>query len=276
MKFQNLLQVLFYAVCSSTLLFFSPAGAQEWAFLPIRPLFAPLIADPREPHMSATAYLTQTQWEGAVGETFEFLRFTPPGGGEWGWGLLASGFIWLDEQGATFPMRDSDWYLGTYFSHHPTGSPWSFRLDYTHVSSHLGDALAETQQRIIYTRESFRLTASCQVFPDLRVYGGGGWSGHIAPSEPSLFFHGGLEGYSAPFDFLQTEVRGYLGYDLKIKEEAGGAVNHALQLGLQWKPRGGNGQDVRLAVTYFNGNDEWGQFYQQKDEHLGLGIYFDP
>ncbi|HUO56605.1 MAG TPA: DUF1207 domain-containing protein [bacterium] len=262
-------------LCGSILFCFSPLRAEEWVFLPERPLFHPLIADPREPHLSATAYLNQTQWEGAIGQAFEFLRYKP-GDGEWGWGLLASAFTWLDEDGATFPMRDSDWYLGTYISQRPTGSPLSFRLEYLHVSSHLGDALSSQQARIIYTRESFRLTGSYDPLPEWRLYAGGGYYGHIAPAEPPWFFHAGTEIYSQPFQFLDTNLRLYAAYDLKVKQEAGGVTNHAIQIGFQWKPKDEKGQVIRLALTYFNGNAEWGQFYQQKDEHLGLGLFFDP
>ena len=265
-------------LCVGCFLFFlsSPLVAEEWVFLPDRPLFRLLAADPREPHLSATAYLNTNQWEGAIGQSFEFLRYQSEGAGEWGWGLLASAFTWLDENGATFPMRDSDWHVGTYISQRPVGSPLSFRLEYLHVSSHLGDALSAQQARIIYTRESFRMTGSYEILPEWRFYAGGGYYGHIAPAELPWFFHAGTEIYSQPFLFLDTNLRFYAGYDLKIKQEAGGVTNHALQAGFQWKPKDGKEQAVRLALTYFNGNAEWGQFYQQKDEHLGLGLFFDP
>jgi hypothetical protein len=169
----------------------------------------------------------------------------------------------------------SDWYMGMYFSE--SSGAFSHRLEYMHVSSHLGDELFNTVQRFIYTRESFRFTTSFKPWENLRLYAGIGYWGHIDPSEKPFFLHCGAEVYTVPGPFLLgTIAQGYFTYDLKIKDEASGVVNHAFQLGLKWKWQKETHQAVRLAVLYENGNSEYGQFYHQQDNHWGLGIYFDP
>ena len=150
-------------------------------------------------------------------------------------------------------------------------------LEYVHISSHLGDELFDYVPRFIYTRESFRFTSAFRPSERFRLYVGVGYWGHVDPVEKPFFLHGGVELYSEYWNFLLgTQGRGYFGYDLKVKEEAGGIVNQAFQLGLQWKLSQESHQAIRLALLYFNGHSEYGQFYLQKDDHWGIGVYFDP
>src|SRR5579872_5299997 len=102
------------------LLFLFPLAAwaeeNQWVFLPVRPLFQPLIGDPREPQTGVIAYTSQSQFEGAFGTTLELLRYSPPDKTQWGWGVLGSGFILLGVEGVAFPLRANDWYAGMYLS----------------------------------------------------------------------------------------------------------------------------------------------------------------
>ena len=174
-----------------------------------------------------------------------------------------------------FPRGSAIGTSGTYFSQ--SSGAFSHRFEYTHVSSHLGDELFDYVPRIIYTRESFRLTSSFQPSKEFRLYAGAGYYPHIAPQEPPFFMHGGVELYTPYFEFLaHTTARAYMTYDLKIKDEAGGVVNHAFQWGLEWREKEDSGHALRFALLYYNGNSEYGQFYQQKDDHWGFGFYFDP
>ncbi len=280
----------------AVVLIFSPylvfAGEERLVFLPSEPAFERLIADPREPHNSILIQSGPNAYEGAVGSAIELLQWRASDQSRWGWGILGGAYIGLGMADATsyplrvvnvngvltynvFPERISDWQLGVYFSE-STG-PLSHRLEYVHFSSHLGDELFDYVPRFIYTRESFRYTASFQPSENLRLYGGAGYWGHIDPAEKPFFLHAGCELFTGAFEFLfKTSGRVYAGYDLKVKDEAGGVVNQALQWGLQWKWKKESRPAVRLAFLYYNGNSEFGQFYREKDEHWGFGIYFDP
>lgn len=245
-------------------------------FLPSHPAFDRLIGDPREPQNAILANLTYPRFEGSVGPTLEFLQWVPKDGSRWGWGIWGASFIELDSLGHfTYPERASDWYLGMYFSE--TSGVLSNRLDYTHVSSHLGDELFLAIPRFIYTRESFRWITSFTPSEQVRLYGGAGYSPHVAPMEKPFFFHLGAELYTGYFDFLLgTTGRGYFTYDLKVKDEAGSVTNQDFQWGFQWKGKRESEGGVRLALTYYNGNSEYGQFYEVRDNHWGLGVFFDP
>ena len=268
------------------------AGEEKLVFLPPQPAFEKLIADPREPHDGIQIQSGSIPYEGDIGSAIELLQWRPADGSLWGFGILGAASIGLGtadpdaypkrlvyEGGVLnynlFPELVSDWQLGAYFSQ--SSGAISHRLEYTHVSSHLGDELFDYVPRFIYTRESFRYILSFQPSENARLYAGAGYSGHIDPAEKPFFLHAGAELYTNPFEFLfHTAGKGYLGYDMKLKAEAGGVFNQALQLGLQWKWKKESRQAVRLAVLYYNGNSEFGEFYRQKDEHWGFGIFFDP
>jgi hypothetical protein len=268
-------------------------AGEELRFLPNDLVFQPLIGDPREPHNEIRIQNGMNPYDGAIGSTIELLQWKPADQSRWGWGILGAGFIGLGSVTDAsaypdrvvhrdgfdifnnFPERVSDWHLGTYFSQ--SSGEFSHRLEYLHISSHLGDELFGYVPRFIYTRESFRLTSSFQPSSEFRFYAGVGYWGHIDPEEKPFFMHAGTEIYSPSFGFIAgTTGRGYFTYDLKIKDEAGGVVNHAFQLGLQWKWKKETSQAIRFAVLYYNGNSEYGQFYKQRDDHWGFGIFFDP
>lgn len=252
------------------------AGEDQLLFLPTQPVFNQIIGDPREPQNYLIANLSYPRFEGAIGPTLEFLQWRPSDGSRWGWGIMGASFIELDSLGNfVYPERVSDWYLGMYFSE--SSGDFSHRFEYMHVSSHLGDELFNFIPRIIYTRESFRWTTSWKPSESFRLYAGVGYYPHIAPAEPPLFAHAGLEFYSDYFGFLLGSVgRAYFTYDVKAKEEEGGVVNQNFQWGIQWKWKKETHQALRVALSYYNGNSEYGQFYESNDNHWGIGIYFDP
>ena len=263
------------------LLLSGPAFAEErWDLLPAEPVFGPLIGDPREARDAIDVQLDHNHFDGCVGQTIEILQWHPNTGSVWGWGIEGSSHIQLDSIGnATFPERVSDWGLGTYFSFR--SDDFSARLQYLHISSHLGDALfyPPNPPHIIYSRESLRFILSWEVSETFRLYGGPGFWTHITPNSADSrpFGHAGLELYTYSFPLIAgTLGRGYFSYDFQIYAEAGVVVDQAFQAGLQWKWKKDSHQSIRLAALYYTGNSQYGQFFRSADSYLGLGIFFDP
>ncbi len=268
--------------------------AQEntWEFLPAVPVFEPLLGDPREGSNGVNLRTGKINFEGAVGSTLEFLQWRPDKVERWGWGIMGSGFVGLDSVNYSdypnravtvngnlvydeFPEMVNDWYFGMYFSE--SSGNFSNRLEYIHVSSHLGDELFDYVPRFIYTRESFRFTSSYQPSDQFRLYAGLGDYPHMAPDDKRLFVHAGTEIYTGFSTFVwATTGRGYFTYDVKVKQEAGGVVNQEFQLGFQWKWKRDSRAAIRSGILYYNGNSEYGQFYLQNDNHWGFFVYFDP
>ena len=259
------------------LLAFLPLAAQageQWNLLPVIPLFKPLIGDPREPQTSVMAYTSQAQFEGAIGRKVDLLHWYPGDGTAWGWGILGAGYILLGQQGVAFPMRANDWYAGMYLSE--TTGAFSHRLEFVHQSAHLGDSYEGSLEPMIYNGEYFSFATSFQPSENLRLYTGlGAWENHY-PYGNAFFASFGTELYSPSLDFGGTFLRGYATFDGHWKAEGAGAFDKTVQLGFQWKMKKEQTRAFRLAVIYYNGLSEYGQFYLSPDEHWALGFYFDP
>lgn len=249
------------------------AMAEEWTFLPVTPLFDPLIADPLEPGTSVQAYLNETRYQGEVGVFCELLRLERPDHARWGWGLLGSGNILLGEKGVEFPMLANDWYAGMYLSE--SSGDLSFRLEFEHQSAHLGDSFAGSQDPIIYNGENFNLAFSLKPSENLRFFADTGYWENFFPMDNRFFASAGLEAYTSSFGFLGTSLRGYGAFNLRYKDELD-VWNKTLQVGIRWKRSETESRAIRLALVYYDGNNQFGQLYTQPDQHWALGIYFDP
>jgi hypothetical protein len=268
------ISVLLFALMLPSLANAQSEPPPQWVLLPSQLVFRPLIADPREVHDSVSANGAWNTYEGDIGDIIELLQWRPLDGSRWAWGIEGASDIQLDGLGnGVFPERVSDWYLGTYFSE--SAGQVSHRLEYLHVSSHLGDSLFP-DPRIIFTRESFRWTTSFDPSRQLRVYAGVGYYPHMAPDDQRFYAHWGMELYSEDWPLRGTVVRGYLGYDGKYLREAGGVLDQNFELGVQWKWTKDSTRAIRVAVSYYAGNSDFGQFYRQSDNHWAWGVYFDP
>jgi hypothetical protein len=179
----------------------------------------------------------------------------------------------LDEDGATFPMQAADWHVGTYVSE-VTGR-LSHRLAFEHRSAHLGDSLQGLRTPIFYSRESFQYTVAYRPVDWCRAYAKWGVWYNMYPAGAALFASAGMEFVTAPSNFLGTSIKGYASGDLQGVQETS-AFNKTFQLGIQWKFKEEESRDMRLALLYYDGLSQYGQFRQDVDEHWGLGLFFDP
>ncbi len=251
------------------------AGEGDFSLLPVQPLFSPLVANPREPSIGLVAYGNEKGFAGSLGGTLEFLRWRSSPGMEWGLGIF--GGIWTLGGEADFStLLTDDWFSGAYLSG-KTG-PFSFRFEFQDQKSNLGDAFYSSGEPVYFTRDNQNLTLSLDALRGLRLYAGGGartWWDDFDPTESQVFLFAGVEVRAGPFSLMGSPCRGYGAYHFKYQDQAGGTFNHAAQLGLQWDALPG-GAGLRLAVLYYNGKSEFGEFYRQDDRHWGLGLFFDP
>jgi hypothetical protein len=268
------------------------AGRADWSFLPSSTIFKPLIGDPREPQMGLVGYLDQLKYEGQLGSTLEMVRYSPQDDTQYAWGLFASAYILLGEDGATFPMLDGDFYIGTYFS--GSFGPVSLRFAALHESTHLGDSfqttvngsLQSTQSPLYYsgggpgtptyTRENASFTFSLQPSESFRVYAGAGiWDLPLVADVSSPAFAGfGTEIYSPYWTIDRSAMRVYVTGALQWKGDQNN-WDQEVQMGLQWKSSKTSDRAVRVAILYYNGDSQFGQFYNVPDSHWALATFFD-
>jgi len=241
--------------------------AAEWTYVPDQPYFRPLVADPRETRCFLSMSMQGNRLDGAIGKVLPLIR-RQDADRTLEWGLHATAFPYLKQSDLKFPMQENDWWFGTYVS---GGKRIPWRFDYTHVSSHLGDALFSQMKPIVYSREFMRLLGSTRTGP-FRFYVGPGVLVHTLPKVKTLFLQTGLEWTSRK---IGRDGHLYAAWDFKAKHEADGVANHALQAGWQWGD-GEKGRTVRFGVTYFHGNSENGQFYLAREDKWSGGVFFDP
>lgn len=267
--------VLLAVLLSAPAAALSQTGEPSWVFLPSRPLFTTLIGDPREPGIGFIPYLSERGYEGSLGGNLEVLRWNSSPGLQWGLGLSAG--LWTLTQNADLTgLLVDDWQVAPFLA--CRAGDLSFRLEFQSQNSNLGDSL-EGSTFPFFGREDFNLAVSWDLSPYTRLYTGGGykvWWEDFDPSESQVFLIAGLEAYSQPFSFLGPSNRLYGAYHFKFQDQAGGTFNHAVQLGLQFPGSTGHPPGFRVALLYDAGHSEFGEFYRQFDQHLGLGLFFDP
>ncbi len=152
--------------------------------------------------------------------------------------------------------------------------PVAYKFGFYHVSSHVGDEWLlknEDFERLNYFRDGFVFGLSYFPNPRLRLYGEVGWAFAIEISRPWELQFGidygpahptGIAG--APFAAINTHLRQELDF--------GG--NLALQLGWAWRGQWSDGI-LRTGMYYYNGYSPQFSFYQQNEQQLGWGLWYD-
>jgi hypothetical protein len=227
--------------------------------------------------LSLVGYLNQVNYEGNVGGTLELVRYSPSDDFQAAWGLFALGDILLGENGAYFPMLDGDFYIGTYFS--VVSGLFSVRLEGLHESTHLGDSFYGSSQvplfdspTINYSRENVNGTLSFQPSEWFRFYAGAGiWDDPLYTAGSNEMF---TSIYSPYWAVDSSSMRGYLTGSLQWIGDTG-AWDKEVQLGVQWRSFKNAIRALRVGLIFYSGNSQFGQFYNQFDEHLALATFFD-
>lgn len=157
---------------------------------------------------------------------------------------------------------------------HRFNEEFAYRIGIHHTSSHVGDELMERtgRSRINYTRQETRLGMTWNVTSHLQLYAEAG-HGHdlrnLQLQKPWRYEWGAQ--YQRPQQFT-SRMGWYAAVDFSRYEESDYATNFAMQLGLLW-PR--TQRDWRIAVEYYDGRNPLGEFFQDKDKYIGIGVWID-
>jgi len=231
----------------------------------------------REPRIASVLTHERTlgwMWNAALGGRVGLLRYGTEGNYPYeGWQL--------DVEGAAFPRLDIERevdlvscdFRGGLVSTTRRGV-WESKFGYYHLSAHLGDEYMvayPSATRINYVRESLLLGLAFYLNPNLRLYSEAGWAFHD---------DGGAKPWELQFgiDFCSTEPTGFRGspffaINAHLREENDYGGNMTVQTGWQW--RGQSGRKIRLGMHYFNGKSDQCQFYNQSEEQIGGGVWYD-
>lgn len=255
-----------------------PTAGAKW--LPHGSLFAPIHADPRWPHFGG-AYRNFTQglnlagvFAANFGETFAIYRNRAFLGGEWEFGVQAGVFSIFDVSAKSIDLVNADYRVG-FLSSYRNG-PLSGFLRIQHQSSHLGDEFLLNNPgvtRINLSYEEVDVKLSYQVFPWMRLYGGGGYIVHRFPEDLGRgTTQWGIELVSTR-TFLGGRLRPVAYADFQCNERTSWQVGQSIMAGVQFENARIGDRQVQLLGEYYVGPSPDGQFYTQRASWYGVGIH---
>ncbi len=214
-------------------------------------------------------------WDAALGGRVGLLRF--------GNGAVIRPQGWqLDFEGVALPrltlddMRDLesvDFRAGVPLTY-GVGN-WQFKFAYYHLSAHMGDEFAIRNvalgDRINYVRDSLVLGASYYPVPVVRVYTEVGYALYaLGGAEPWEFQFGTEISQPGPTGLYGTP---FFAMNVHLREDHNFGGDFAAQAGWLW--RGVSGQTIRLGAHYFNGKSSQYQFFNNSEEQIGVGMWYD-
>lgn len=257
-------------------------------FIPSEPLFSPPLADPLTPIPSLKYFMTNSHenmlGKIAAGATFGLIRLD--------YGPAA---FQINAEGGIFSRADLydrvvlemvDYRIGfpLDITFSPSAPGWALQIFPYHTSSHLIDDFlfkgvepsdgVQVQPPDSYSRDAIRTLVAYRFSSLNRLYGGISYTFDGIHWRDFINYHLGSELFSPTMTLLGHEIRLYLAEDLQAKEETDWNVNLNLQAGLSIG-RQGEKHRLRIAIEYFAGNAVEGQFFEQKEQNIGIGASFD-
>jgi hypothetical protein len=251
-----------------------PGNAVKFEALPETELFAPLIADPRQPRFSMSFQHYQTPRQTfnagsvALGEYFGFASGFLGDSGLSQFGIQAGVFALFNLQAESKDLINADYWIGLPVSYRK--GPWSYVARVFHQSSHLGDEFILGNpgiNRVNLSYEGLDFLAAYE-WDRVRVYGGGGYLIHSEPDLDPLSLHGGVEYWhpkaAGRFDLIAA-------VDIRSTQESDWDGSYSYQLGFELRSL--SRRRARLMLEHFRGHSPNGQFYHERLQYNGIGLY---
>lgn len=250
-----------------------------WQVLPSGLIYHSYWAGVHEPRLSIVAMDeqgSQAFWDGTVGGRVGLVRY---GNGQ---AIFPQGWQ-LDVEAAAILRMTLDEIRDFEMADYRVGVPltygidnWQFKFAGYHLSSHLGDEFAianpgSLNDRINYVRDALVLGVSYYPVAAVRLY-----------SEAAYAFN--VDGGAKPWEFQfgteiarpgPTGIHGtpFLAINGHLREEHDFGGDITTQAGWLW--RGQTGQVVRAGVHYFNGKSSQYQIFDENEQQIGVGLWYD-
>lgn len=182
---------------------------------------------------------------------------------------------------SNFPQQNTDFFGGvaTAYRHGKN----TFELFLFHESSHLGDEVMEftNRRRIDYSRESVRLLYARDLTDELGQLLAGDWRAYAGVTFNARAFPEDIRGRSTPqvgleYQFDLWGQRMFAAADLQIDEANDWAANIATQFGVELgDPGTPRIKRPRVFVEFYNGFSHMGQFWDDRETYIMLGLKMD-
>jgi hypothetical protein len=262
-------------------MYFDDGSPQPWTWqvLPDGIIYHSYMAGVHEPRMSVVMFEERDGrqlWDATIGGRVGVLRFgdCDP--------IRPQGWQ-LDFEGAAIMRftfdRARDFETADYRAGVPItygSGDWQYKFAYYHLSSHMGDEFAlrnpgALADRINYVRDALVLGASYYPHPVMRLYSEAAYALKADGGADPWEFQFGTE-FSRPGP---TGRRGtpFLAVNAHLREEHDFGGDVTTQVGWLW--RGRESQTMRLGFHYFNGKSSQYQTFDDSEEQLGFGVWYD-
>lgn len=254
-----------------------PRTDWSWQLLPDGILYRAYLADTKASRLGTQVFHTQgngTLWDSTLGGQVGLLRF---GTREAAW---AQGWQ-FDLEGSAQVRLDPDEQLDLQSVDYRVGAPLTYaygrhriKLGYYHLCAHLGDEFIEANpsfRHVNFVRDTLTAGYAYYVTEKLRVYGEMGWSFYDDVSEPWEFRFG--------VDFAPAGPTGLAGEPFfavhgHLREEIDFSGNLVVQAGWAWRGERSS-HLLRTGLHYYNGLSNQFSFYQNFEQQIGGGLWYD-
>ncbi|PQO42532.1 DUF1207 domain-containing protein [Blastopirellula marina] len=261
---------------------YSDTTPYEWTLLPAGEVYKSYLAGVKESRLAAHLIkIENDNWmlDGTLGGRFGVMRW----GRDSATGFLAEGVQW-DIEGAAqvrldipeeVDVRAVDFRAGTQLTWSWAANPkHRSRFGYYHLSSHLGDEFLlknPTYPRLNYAHDLIIFGHSYYFTPKLRVYGEVGWA----------FYHLVADSWEFQFgvEWAPTRATGFWGEPFlavgcHLREEVNYGGSFVVQTGWAWVGEI-PGRSFRMGLHYHNGDSTQNSFYDNFEQQIGFGIWYD-
>jgi hypothetical protein len=248
----------------------------RWQWLPAGLIYHSYMAGPQEPRAGIFCFSDPgdgTFGDATLGGRMGFLQY---GNGD---PVHPAGFQ-LDFYGAAIARLDLESHEDLASCDYVFGLPltfgnerWQTKIGYAHLSSHLGDEFAirnpgALDDRVNYVRDSVVWGQSYYPVPAWRVYGEVGWAIHCDGNAHRWTSQFGTE-LSRPGCCSSP----FLAINGRFREDVDWVGDVNIQTG--WLRRGLLGQTLRFGFDYYNGKSTQSQFFNNFEQQIGLGVWYD-
>ncbi|MBY0530043.1 MAG: DUF1207 domain-containing protein [Rhabdochlamydiaceae bacterium] len=256
-------------------------------------LFAPLIADPRQPIYSAAMrfgdrVVGQIAAAVSLGDEFPIYRwrnvFRWHGDLQVGiegavWSVFNYWHVPKCSKHESCELVNTDFYVGIPLTY--AADKWSFRLRVYHISSHLGDEFLCNRpwfckKRVNPSMEAIDFFSSYQFSRHLRGYFGPGVVVHSDPTfriKP-LYIEYGMELriLGRKLDYHRLYGTPFFAVHLENWQQRKWDLDMTFKLGYEISKMQGIGRKMRLYVDYHHGFSYEGQFFNERTEYGEVGF----
>ncbi len=254
------------------------SDVRDWHLLPDGLLWHSYLAGPHEPRIGTVILYDADDniyWDATVGGRVGLLRFGTAGPRDargWQWDLEGAVITRLNVRESE-DVDSMDYRFGTEIT--AAEDAWRFKFGYFHVSSHVGDEFIgrnPSYKRVNYVTESLVWGLGYLPTDQTRLYGEFAWAFSVSGGAAPIQFQTGAEYVAtsksersgAPFAAINLNFREAVGYDVSTTLQLGWSFE-GLQSGRRW----------RFGLQGGSGPTSQYQFFQNREDYLGIGTWFD-